>query len=94
MDSAGVIPEISSTLPPVPHFTFSVISSPGGLNSSTGANVAITNGHPSARKHLKPLIAVENHSVGSGGISSLNNNPNKRNNPKNNLYNSTAKKML
>ena len=58
MDSAGVIPEINSTLPPVPHFSFTATASPGGGNSS--ANAAITNSHPSARKQLKPLAVEAN----------------------------------
>lgn len=35
MDSAGVIPELNGTLPPVPHFTFTAIASPGGVQAPT-----------------------------------------------------------
>ena len=58
MDSAGVIPEINSTLPPVPHFPFTAIASPGGVTANANGGV-MTSGHPSARKQLKPL-QIEN----------------------------------
>ena len=54
MDSAGVIPELNSTLPPVPHFSFSAIASPGNGAGSMAANTG-------ARRPLQPLLETGPH---------------------------------